>query len=439
MAINFTGQPQQIPNLYWQQSQTVGAQVKSFRQIKYLPLPNALPDLDQALFGARLDCAKDLHKQLIDYGGAAKVWMTLLVEYEPVNPLTNKVPFEQYLSAAPTRIFRRDGTVSAFVNPYIDFLQILTDRIREFNAIFIRDKSDFRLARVLQFTLKMAKYAPLEGWGWNPLPEFLAKKEAIINIQNNDERCFGYALLYFLERANLRKANCFRATLYNDNMFRRHHLDTLPYTISPNNVHLYEDQLQMNINVFSFFDDEGRARHPVVISRKSHERVANLLYWNGNDAPIKSIDRLFSDITKHGNQKHFCLRCLGHFSTKDVFALHKELCTRENFMSVLHVLPTPGSKQAQQKFFNYNFCTMAPFVIYADFESIFEPLGRNVKQTIYSQQHNVCAAAAILCSTLGRYNQLTVTKVRENALTEFLDVLIEWETAMWRSSGRIAR
>ena len=80
-------------------------------------------------------------------------------------------------------------------------------------------------------------------------------------------------------------------------------------------------------------------------------------------------------------------------------------------MSVLYVLPTPGSKQAQLKFYNYKFCSMAPFVIYADFEFVLEPLARQVKQTTYSQQHKVCAAAAILCSTLGRFNQLTVTKV----------------------------
>ena len=43
-------------------------------------------------------------------------------------------------------------------------------------------------------------------------------------------------------------------------------------------------------------------------------------------------------------------------------------------MSVLHFLPTPGSKQAQIKFNNYKFCTMAPFVINADFESILEPV-----------------------------------------------------------------
>ena len=88
-------------------------------------------------------------------------------------------------------------------------------------------------------------------------------------------------------------------------------------------------------------------------------------------------------------------------------------------MSVLHVLPTPGSKQSQLKLINYKFCTMAQFVIYADFESILEPLGRQVKQTTYSRQHKVCAAAAILCSNLGNYNQLTVIKVGENALTEF--------------------
>ena len=94
-------------------------------------------------------------------------------------------------------------------------------------------------------------------------------------------------------------------------------------------------------------------------------------------------------------------------------------------MSVLHVLPTPGSKEAQLKFYNYKFCTKALFVIYADFESILEQLGRHVEQTTYSQQHKEVAAATILCSTLGQYNQLTVMKVEEDALTEFLNVLIE--------------
>ena len=389
-----------------------------------------------------MDFGQDLHKQLGEFGGAVKVWVTLQVAYDPVKPMANKEPFEQYLSAALTRIFYNDGQVIATANPYIGNLRILTDRIKEFNAKFIRDKSGHRLAGVLQFILKMMKYAPLEGRGWQPHPDFLSKKQAIINIQNNDKRCFGYALLYFLERANLPEKICKRANLYTNEMFQRHYLDTLLYLISPNDVHLYEDQLQININVFSFFDDEGRAGHPLMISRKNYDLVAKLLYWKDHFAPITSIPRLFSDITKHDQQHQICIRYLGHFHTEKSYMRHKELCTRNDFMSVLHVLPSPCSKQTQLKFYNYKFCTMTPLVIYADIKFLLEPLGRQVKQTTYSQQHKVCAAAAILCSTFGNYNQLTVMKVGENALVEFLDVLIEWETAIveeLRTNGPMKR
>ena len=93
-------------------------------------------------------------------------------------------------------------------------------------------------------------------------------------------------------------------------------------------------------------------------------------------------------------------------------------------MSVLHVFPTPGSKQAQMKFNKYKYCTKATFVIYADFEFILEPSGRQVKHTTYTEQHKVCATAAILTSSFDNFDQLTVIKVGENALAEFLDALI---------------
>ena len=43
---------------------------------------------------------------------------------------------------------------------------------------------------------------------------------------------------------------------------------------------------------------------------------------------------------------------------------------------------------------------MTPFVIYADFESIIEQSGRQVKHTTYTQQPKVCAAEAILTEIL---------------------------------------
>ena len=76
------------------------------------------------------------------------------------------------------------------------------------------------------------------------------KTKAIINIKNDDVRCFKYALLYFFERANLSEKHCERANLYTDEMFKRTYLETLSYPISPNDVHIFEYDLQNNNIVF---------------------------------------------------------------------------------------------------------------------------------------------------------------------------------------------
>ena len=113
----------------------------------------------------------------------------------------------------------------------------------------------------------------------------------------------------------------------------------------------------------SYTLNEGRACHPLVISRKNHERVIKILYWNRHYAPITNISRLFSDITKHVPEHQIFFRCLGHFQTEATFTRYKQLCTRDDFMSVLHVFPISGFKQGQTKFNQYKYCTKAPFII----------------------------------------------------------------------------
>ena len=99
-------------------------------------------------------------------------------------------------------------------------------------------------------------------------------------------------------------------------------------------------------------------------------------------------------------------------------------------MSVLHVLPVSGSKQAKINFNQYKCCTKAPFVIYADFEFIVELSSRQLKHTTYTQQHKVWEAAAILTSNFYNFDLQTVMKVGANALGEFLDALIVWEATI---------
>ena len=202
----------------------------------------------------------------------------------------------------------------------------------------------------------------------------------------------------FLDRPNVPN-HLERASIYTEQMFDDNHLADLPYPIAPNDVHLYEDQLQININVFSFFDEEGKARHPLFISRKQYPRTANLLYWDEHYAPITDINRLFNDLTKNGHRTNMCLRCLGHFKRQphlrntSVCAPARTscplcMCFRLRILSRL--ISSSGNSATR---------ITAPFVIYADFESILEPMDRRVKQTLFNQQHKISAACAMLVST----------------------------------------
>ena len=215
------------------------------------------------------------------------------------------------------------------------------------------------------------RYILLTGRCHRDLFTYLIGKQAIINIQNTDDRCFGYALVWFLDPPRDQRHNN-RPLLYTEAMFEQNNLVDLVYPIPPKIVYLYDDQLQININVFSFFDDESKARHPLFINKKLYHRTANLLYLDKHDAPITDIPRLFQDINKHEHRNNICLRFLGMFNTEDSLFKHQRFCTCNDFMSVVHVLPAAENEQAHIIFKQVRNTYRAPFVIYADFESILE-------------------------------------------------------------------
>ena len=150
-------------------------------------------------------------------------------------------------------------------------------------------------------------------------------------------------------------------------MFERNHLVDLPYPIATQDVHLYKDVLQINIYVYSFSDDEGKVRHPLFTSKNEYPRKAELLYWDEHYAPITDLARFVHDISKHKEHKNICRRCFGSLYTDESIAKHERLCTREDCISVLHVLAAPIIEQAHIKFRQFCNTYEASFVVYADF------------------------------------------------------------------------
>ena len=115
-------------------------------------------------------------------------------------------------------------------------------------------------------------YEPLSaGSSYKPLPPFRKNKRGVVNVRNRDNRCFGYAVLAALYDGRLANAfqnsNKYVAANYTAEMFQQHHLDALDYPVTPPDVPEIERRVGLSINVFAYYDDAGRARYPVYISR----------------------------------------------------------------------------------------------------------------------------------------------------------------------------
>ena len=68
--------------------------------------------------------------------------------------------------------------------------------------------------------------------------------------------------------------------------------------MEPNQVPALEDTLTTNISVFSFYDDEGKARFPLYVSEKQYNRSVDLLYWEGHCSLITNFASFLYDITR---------------------------------------------------------------------------------------------------------------------------------------------
>ena len=106
----------------------------------------------------------------------------------------------------------------------------------------------------------------------------------------------------------------------------------------------------------------------------NYNRVVNLMIIEDNDkrhyVAIKSLGRLLSmQNSKHKESQHFCTNCLQGFTEQRPRDEHYAYCRSNE--SVRIEMPT---KRPIVEYSNGQHQFKVPFVMYADFESILEPI-----------------------------------------------------------------
>ena len=70
----------------------------------------------------------------------------------------------------------------------------MRDKIVESFAIFLKNGSGWRLKKVVKLTITMSRLNPLRGSSHIPLPKKIGNRKALINMKNDDDKCFKYAV-----------------------------------------------------------------------------------------------------------------------------------------------------------------------------------------------------------------------------------------------------
>ncbi len=315
--------------------------------------------LDPFLEALHLVIERNLRKSLENHS-SIKVYVDMHLTYVSIKNVSDKK--RTVLRTKAKRILRGSNIDEE--------IEDLHEQLRNRNTTFIRLKSGLVLDSVDMGTLNIGHYNALAGSSYVELPEYLKRKQAVINVKNTDNRCFGYAILAarYYNKAYLKNKNDPKQY---DKYFARENLDRLEYPMAISDLENFEQQRGQAINVISFLDDKGTGMYSVYHSKINADTAVNLLYWKGHYAWIKDFPRLLSGVSKHQSRKHFCMRCFSHFSTAAILQKHSEICTGETCQQVLTMAP----EGSVLKFRNTRYQQKCPFVIYADFECLPTDIG----------------------------------------------------------------
>ena len=290
----------------------------------------------------------------------------------------------------------------------------LCDLIWQRNQNFISQKSGLIVYKVHWGKTTVGSFNPLRGAAYVELPARVRAKKMVMHVKKTDERCFGYAILASKYAHQVHK-NTANDPKHYTKYFDGEGLNQIQYPVAISELSEVERTLNIAFNVFSFTDDAGEGMYPAYLSQIDRKTAINLLYWRGHYSWISHFSRLMSSVTKHKAKKHFCLKCLGHFSTENVLVRHEEICSGYVCQQVMTMAPENSVLQ----FTNTRYQQRCPFVVYADFECITNPMQPqdqeppentntlDIEPKAAYQVHKPCSVGLLLVSTLDDGNTAT--------------------------------
>jgi len=253
-----------------------------------------------------------------------------------------------------------------------DKLILAIQKILNTIETFQEKGSGYVIDKILSVEIACSKLVVRLGASYLPLPKWLERKKAVINVKNNDHYCFAYSILASLFKA---PKGCITRVASYEKYFWLLNFDKISFPTPLAQISIFEkNNPSIAINVWEISKDSNE--HSLILIRSSQyavvrKNIIHLLLLTDDSSGIshycliKSPSRICSSsISKHHGKRHFCDICNMSFATVNGF--NKHICVG----SARVKMPKPGYIH----FEHFNRVLNVPLVIYADFECLLKPM-----------------------------------------------------------------
>ena len=182
---------------------------------------------------------------------------------------------------------------------------VISDIMQKITSFSASGASSLVISKINTQYIDIIEYKPLKGSSYIKLPKALKNpKMGLINIKNEDQKCFAYCLIYHLNQSKI-KNNPQRVSIY------KQYENTVDFTgiefpVSIKDISKIEKMNNISINVFGY---ETNSTFPIFISENQTENTLNLLLISKDEKRhyvyIKDFNRFMYNKTKHNCKKKF--------------------------------------------------------------------------------------------------------------------------------------
>ena len=249
--------------------------------------------------------------------------------------------------------------------------EMVEEILEEIDMARDAEGSGWRFEKVEKLVLHTTRWEPVNAGSYIELPQELKNRKAIINMKNQDDKCFMWCVLRAL---NLKNRDNERIDNDLKNKVDTLNMEGIQYPVSLRGIDRFE-HLNPEISITVLGYNEEEKVYPLKVSKYTgckHDIVL-LLIKNGENSHyclVKNISALLSSqINNHKGTRYFCLNCFNSFKSPDSLDKHKEYCYNNECVKIS--MPPPNTFL---RFKNFRYSEKAPFAIYADFESLIKPM-----------------------------------------------------------------